>query len=352
MKPNYSDIPSVFVVLATWNGGKYVAAQIESILAQTESDWTLLIRDDGSIDETPSILANYGARDQRIELLQDARGRLGPAQSFGVLIRTALDRGADYVCLADQDDVWDPSKVADQLQQMLETEQEHGVDCPALIYSDMVVTDHRLEILQPSFNQVEKPPVDAEQFLRGLLTRNYVPGCTIMVNRALLQFSLPLPLIEMMHDHWLTLCAASTGVVRCIQRPLLQYRRHGDCATPTGLNRSSLFAMLRRLCQGEPLSTEVLKRRWASIEAARIILQRLSPHLGRSTLLLDGFCRAFLPGTTVIQRVSMLRRLGLPVGGWFAKSLVYYIQICCLKTCVENAGNLEEKTEPQVRTVA
>ena len=92
-----SQSSEVFVVLATYNGARYVNDQIESIRRQSYPEWTLLIRDDQSTDATGRILHELAAADKRIQVLDDGGARLGAAQNFGRLLQEAYDRGARYV---------------------------------------------------------------------------------------------------------------------------------------------------------------------------------------------------------------------------------------------------------------
>src|SRR3954469_3509114 len=100
--------PELLILLSSFNGHKFILDQITSIRRQTYSDWTLLVRDDGSSDNTVALVESLARQDQRIRLLRDTKGNLGPAASFGVLLAQARDSDARYVALADQDDVWLP----------------------------------------------------------------------------------------------------------------------------------------------------------------------------------------------------------------------------------------------------
>ena len=92
---------------------------IESIRRQSLSDWTLLVRDDGSSDETLPLLRATAAEDRRIVLL-DAGERQGASASFGLLMQHAYGLGAEYLLLADQDDVWHQDKIERMLWRMRE----------------------------------------------------------------------------------------------------------------------------------------------------------------------------------------------------------------------------------------
>ena len=108
-------IVNVSIALAAYNGEKYIREQINSIRRQTFKDWRLLIRDDGSTDDTPDIVLEMAKNDNRVQLVEDTFGNQGPIGNFTLLLQHASDAGADYVFLCDQDDVWLPNKIGDQL---------------------------------------------------------------------------------------------------------------------------------------------------------------------------------------------------------------------------------------------
>ena len=210
----------VIVVLSAYNGSRHIAEQIESIRAQSFTEWKLIVRDDGSTDNTVEIVKSFAARDSRISLVSDSLGNIGPWASFGELLKIARDSGADYAFLSDQDDVWLPDKIEVQLPLL---ERKPGQ--PALVHSDLKVVDENLKEIHTSFKEFQRASYDASDPLRTLLIHNAVVGCTIGVNRALLDFGLPIP-DGVWHDWWLALCAASTGVVESTRAPSVLYRQH------------------------------------------------------------------------------------------------------------------------------
>ena len=104
---------SALILLSTYQGEKYLAAQLDSLIAQTYSDWILLIRDDGSTDQTISIIHDYCQRDQRISLVSDSLGNLNTQHSFSQLMKHALQRDEPYLFFCDQDDIMPPWDLGD-----------------------------------------------------------------------------------------------------------------------------------------------------------------------------------------------------------------------------------------------
>ena len=93
------------IAMTTYNGEKYLKEQIDSILNQTVSDFELIVCDDVSSDSTMDILNDYAEKDDRVHVFRNEEN-LGFLKNFEKAIRICLDRGAEYVALADQDDIW------------------------------------------------------------------------------------------------------------------------------------------------------------------------------------------------------------------------------------------------------
>lgn len=213
------------IILAAFEGGAYLDAQVESIRGQSAGGWRLYARDDGSGDGTRARLEAWASRDPRIELLP-AGARLGAAGSFGVLLQHALDRGARYVFPCDQDDVWLPAKCERMLAKMVEREAEVGEATPLLVHSDLKVVDAELGVIHESFAAQHGFEGARERVASRLLLANRVTGCAALVNAALVRCALPLPPVAM-HDWWLAQCAAAFGEVIYLDEPTVLYRQHG-----------------------------------------------------------------------------------------------------------------------------
>ncbi len=220
----------VYILLGTFNGSKHLLQQLQSIRAQTFANWTLLVRDDGSRDDTVEIVRRMSEVDPRIHILPDIGGRLGCAMNFSRLAMEACRRGAAYAMFSDQDDVWFPTKVEDTLRLMIATEQRADRPKPVLVHTDLDVIDSSGARVHPSFMGFQRIHHRARQTLRTLLVQNFVTGCTVMANRPLLAMALPIPHQALMHDWWFALCAASAGSVEFLPQPTMSYRRHGDNA--------------------------------------------------------------------------------------------------------------------------
>lgn len=212
------------ILLATYNGGRYLKEQLDSLLRQTEQDFYVLIQDDGSKDETPGILKDYAdAHPEKIRLVSGPAHEKSPKGNFMSLLSQS---GSEYVMFSDQDDVWDEDKIALTIRAMREGEKKYGPACPLLVHSDLRVSDADLHPIAPSFWNYQK--LDGNPRLSRVLAQNSVTGCTMMVNRELAELILKAPAEDMlMHDWWAALCAASMGHILTVDRPLICYRQHG-----------------------------------------------------------------------------------------------------------------------------
>ena len=216
----------IVILLAAYNGAQLVSDQIRSIQRQTISNWTLFVRDDCSEDNTRDVLKKLAAEDTRIRYIHDSRGHLGAAGNFGELMRLAWEEGADTIFFSDQDDVWSSDKIARQIQCLHDMESEYGTDTPLLSYSDLEVVDENLLQIHPSFMQYQRQRHEYGDPIHVLLIQNIVAGCSVAINRPLLELAVPVPDEIILHDWWLAVCTAACGRIGYIDQPLVRYRQH------------------------------------------------------------------------------------------------------------------------------
>ena len=211
----------ITVLLAVFNGEKYLREQIDSIINQTVSDVRIVIRDDGSSDSSNEIIDEYAKKfPERISVIFGAPTG-GAASNFAEMLKVTDD---DYIMFADQDDVWFENKVQNTFDAMLKLEGGN-IDTPVLVHTDLTVTDDKLNIISDSFFKYQKIYPD-DLSLNRLLVQNYVTGCTVMINRALKNRALPMPDGVAMHDWWLALSAAAFGKISTVFEPTMYYRQH------------------------------------------------------------------------------------------------------------------------------
>lgn len=209
----------VVILVSTFNGEPFIREQISSLYEQSHRDIRIIVRDDGSTDETPEILKDY-----EIEVLPNSQN-LGAQASFFSLLQYAVKKTeADYFMFCDQDDVWQRDKVEVTLARLQELEASHG-KIPLLVHTDLVVVDQQLNTIAPSMWEYEYILPQKNSFSR-LLVQNTVTGCTTMINRSLAQKCPTEPTHAIMHDWWFALVASHFGYIDFISTPTILYRQH------------------------------------------------------------------------------------------------------------------------------
>lgn len=231
------------ILMATYNGEKYIERQLQSIIQQTCPDWKLTVRDDGSTDRTREILERYAARYPEKITLKGKGENLGARRNFLSLLSESR---ADYIFFSDQDDIWREDKLAVTLGAMKETERRSGVHTPVLIHTDLQLIDDAERLISPSFWEYSRIS-GAESRVSRLLIQNCATGCAMCINRALADLCIDSGEDIVMHDWWIALIASAFGVIRSIPEPTVLYRQHGGNEIGAKNYRSLLYkwSMLR-----------------------------------------------------------------------------------------------------------
>ena len=230
------------VLLAAYNGEKYLPELLSSLSAQTFRDFQVLYQDDGSTDRTPEILSRWSAGDHRFRPAGRQSAHLGAAGNFLSLLTQST---GDLVFLCDQDDYWEPDKLDVLVRYYSEVNGVHtgnsaGDASPLLIHSDASVVNESGQIIHSSFFQHQGWDPGAVS-LNRLLVQNNATGCLMMLNRPLVDLVSAYgdPSRMFMHDWFIALTAASFGSIRFCNQPLVRYRQHGD--NSIGASSRSLF---------------------------------------------------------------------------------------------------------------
>lgn len=219
---------AVSVVMAVYNGRRFLAPQIDSVLAQLAPQDEVVVVDDASSDGSGDWLIALGDSRLSVHRNPTTRGVLASFERGLALARNPL------LFLCDQDDVWLPGKRETMVASFGRDERTLAV------VSDAEIIDGDGRVVAPSF-------MATRGGFRGsvwsTLLRNRYLGCAMALRRPLLAAALPIPPAVPMHDMWLGALASRLGSVRYIETPLLQYRRHAANVTPA--RRQSMLRMLR-----------------------------------------------------------------------------------------------------------
>lgn len=251
----------VDILLAVYNGERYLSEQIDSILAQSFQDWRLIMQDDGSTDRTVELAQQYVSRyPDRMQFFCNPRNSGSPQKNFFSMFKRS---SAPYVMTCDHDDVWLPDKVQVTIDKMREVEQTLAGK-PVLVHTDLKVVDQELRELSPSMFRSQCLDPDRDQF-HQLLVQNIVTGCTMMVNRPLLELAERLPDQAIMHDWWFALIASAFGGIGFVPRPTILYRQHASNQVGAK-NVKNLGFVAKRMQQGKQIK-RVMQDTYSQAEA-------------------------------------------------------------------------------------
>ena len=212
------------VLLATYNGEKYIKEMLDSLERQSRQDFTCYIHGDGSSDSTVDIVKKWIKGRKNYKLLEFDSPK-GAKNNFLAMLGEV---DASYYMFADQDDVWVENKVETLIDRMEVAEKDRQCT-PVVVYSDMYVVDDELNVISDSFIRFIGRNIYRNK-LSQLLIDNPAAGCTMIINRALRDKALQYNDADEipMHDQWIMCVAAATGVVEPVDEPLIYYRQHTE----------------------------------------------------------------------------------------------------------------------------
>lgn len=240
MKKNiYINDNKIAVLMATYNGEPFLNQQIDSICNQTNQDWTLYIRDDGSVDSSLSIIESYQNKCSNIFVLEDIELHRGAKESFIWLLENVE---SEYYMFCDQDDVWLNSKIEVSYQELVLIEENNNI-IPSLVFTDLFVVDSSLNIISNSMWAYTR--LDRVTDFIYLLVTPLVTGCTVIFNNSAKLCALKFKTYAIMHDSLLAISVfASRGKLKAISKSLIYYRQHNDNTLGISMYNNSLVERL------------------------------------------------------------------------------------------------------------
>lgn len=233
----------ITILLATYNGEKYLEEQLDSLFAQKYKNFDILVRDDASSDKTMDIIESFQNRyPSQVKILKDGFGNIGSARSFMRLLEKS---DGEYFMFCDQDDIWMKDKIKHSIQKMQELEKQYGNNLPLLVFSDLRVVDKKLDMVDESFWHYQKLEPQISTEWKRLLAQNVITGCTVIINKEARSVSLPFVLSDMIHDHWLGVNVAKYGKIGWLSEQTVLYRQH--CANVAGAHRFGIRYVMHKI---------------------------------------------------------------------------------------------------------
>lgn len=228
------DKPTVAILLSTYNGQDHVEEQLDTLLDQTYSDFTVFIRDDGSSDRTREIVNQWALKSEKIRILKDDFGNVGVAESYRILMRSVV---SDYYFFADQDDIWNPIKL-EVLMQLAESSTLK--DTPYLAFSNMEVFNDKKNTSYDFFKRFRL----SEEKVKNGLFQGTISGCLMLFNHKAKEISLELNTKStMLHDWDVLFTCYVYGTIDVCHQQLIKHRIHGANAIGDSHSQSTLVRL-------------------------------------------------------------------------------------------------------------
>ena len=300
---------NVDILLATYNGERYIDDMLKSIADQSYTNWRLIVRDDGSVDNTIDKLQEFANRHfGKVWIISDGQN-IGVVRNFATLMSLAT---SEYIFFADQDDVWHP----DKLVSMISIANGSGFfnDEPVLIHTDLTVVDSDLKVIASSFFQYQGLNPARGLLPKDLMIQNCVTGCAMMINKKLRDLSLPIPEGACMHDWWIAMVASTFGTIKLMNKPTLFYRQHGK--NDTGAKRYSIVTSVKLLGKYRTINASIRRTELQ----AQLFYQRFGSSMSREEASMmnifasirshNFFMRRLIAARLNLKKHGLLRTVG------------------------------------------
>jgi glycosyltransferase involved in cell wall biosynthesis len=225
-------IPTVAVVVATYNGATYLREQLESIVQQTYKPSQIIIVDDDSLDDTLQVANNFAAHHSEVLVVQNET-RLGYIKNFekGMLLANC-----NYIALSDQDDIWMPNK----LEVLI-----HAIGNQMLAYSDSELIDAQGNLLNQKMSSKKNQLAYHTPIMYTIGA--WAPGHAMLFKKELIDKAVPFPAL-VTHDFWLGFVATCYSTMVYVNEPLVHYRQHTQNAigADTTKNKTTSLTMAQK----------------------------------------------------------------------------------------------------------
>lgn len=262
--------------MACYQGEKYLAIQLESLLAQDYQNIEIICIDDASTDSTQAILQQYASKDHRIHIIQNHEN-LGYRKSFekGIL----LAKG-ELIALSDQDDYWIPTKISRLMNSIGEA---------SMVYADSDLVDDQGNLIGQKMSDIKRQIAYNSPLMYTFGA--WAPGHSMLFKRDLLEFALPI--VEFVtHDYLIGFAATCTNGIAYLPESLVHYRQHASNTIGANLKKAPKLYQSR-------------KEKFDQILARLNLLQTRCPKPHEQQILADFYSAC--QGTTLPHRLNRVR---------------------------------------------
>lgn len=271
---------SVLIMMASFNGERFIKKQINSIIHQDFKNWRLIIQDDGSTDHTVEIIKKFCERDDRITLYYNDTDFHGPFINFHLLANKCKEiKKFDYYMFSDQDDLWDSDKISKLIA--FTQKKESDDNKPLLSYADMRIIDANDKVTCSSIDTI---------YNNGNLNKytvfftHKISGCSLIMNQSCF-FSVPKIDISnpmtpnLAHDALYVKFAAALGSLVYYPSDVMGYRRYGGNVTSKLVYKSGILRIIRRATHLKELAKDHAYTYRVSLYTIDLLQKKnLTPH--------------------------------------------------------------------------
>lgn len=313
MQLENKNIKETAVLLATYNGEKFLAEQLDSLVNQTYQNFVCYIHDDGSNDATKKIIEEYCRNypNMFINLTYDNKYS-GAVGNFISLIKYAINyTKEEFILFCDQDDVWLPDKIETEISTI---KKYNSSGNPVLVYCDQIIVSGNLDIIAESGMAYSKR--NKKDIFTNLAFENSAAGCVICINRSLLincgKFSDANNIV--MHDWWLMLVASIYDSIYYIDKPMMLYRQHGN--NTLGAERKNLNFKVKKYFKSISTSVKNKNRHVKKCERQIIELKKVVAYNNKYYCKIDEFCE-------VLKKNKIKRMIYFLKNGYISKTELF-----------------------------
>ena len=229
------------ILMATYNGSKYIEDQISSLRRQSFTDWRLLVHDDGSSDDTVSKLKANSYIDNRIEVIEDGIVFSSAGGNFFHLLKFVKKK---YIIFCDQDDIWFDNK----LRVMIDNIISLDTDAPIAVFAGGFLLDNEQGPTKHEIYSYRPDHLREQLFLNAGLQ-----GCSLMFNKQLLNIITQYKGSIAMHDHLITIAALTFGSIIYIDQKLMWYRQNHDDKATANMETNRKRRWLKNIIDKQPV---------------------------------------------------------------------------------------------------
>lgn len=214
----------IAILLGAYNAEKYLREQLDSLINQTNQDWTLYIRDDASSDSTAEIIDEYAKNYDNITKITDDLGNLGcNGNYFHILSKVE----SEYYMFCNADDFWIKDKIEISYNEIVDIEKKITKK-PIIIHTDLSITDEKLNIIYPSLWNFDNLNPENFKNYNHIGICSIVAGATMLFNKETKNITFPVHKDAPFFDHWMAMqIMKKKGVIKSIYRPTVYYRQIG-----------------------------------------------------------------------------------------------------------------------------